>query len=397
MAAAARVRTHRAAAETVIARSIAVFAIAVSARAVGDLVVEMPSTALWWGIVFGGGIAFSLTVILAAAIRGSLARSAMGSFAALVAVGLTLWPLGHPGPETGPPWLWHFLMLGTTCLAGATGPWTASMYAIATATMFALVRATPSGGAAWAEVAVQDAAYAAIVGIALSVAIQAMRLGARQSDSAEEEAVEAYQESASARADLAERHRLAALLHDTVMTALVLVARTGRAATLAERSSASKAAAEGLRQLEGYAVGQLAVDPVPASEIPARLQTISENTAFLPVDIYSQVPPDADVIVPGIVASAIIEATYTAVDNASRHSGANAVRINVSLLAAPGRLRVEIADNGRGFDPDGVSQRRLGIRLSMVQRMSDVGGVASVVSAPGQGTRIILEWNTGHD
>lgn len=397
MDAAARVRSHRAAAETVIARSISVFAIALGARAVGDIVAEMPSVALWWGVVFGGGIASSLAVIFAAATRGRLARSAMSAFAALVAMGLTLWPLGHPEPETGPPWLWHVLMLGTSCLAGATGPWTASAYAVTTAILFAFIRVTPSGGAAWTEVAVQDAAYAAIVGVALSVAIQAMRLGALQSDSAEEEAVGAYQESASARADLVERHRLAALLHDTVMTALVSVARTGRASSGAERRAASAAAAEGLRQLEGYTSGQLADEPVPASELPARLQTISENAAFLPVDIYSQLPADADVMVPGNVASAMIEATYTALDNASRHSGANTVTIKVSLPVSPERLRVEIADDGRGFDPDQVSPRRLGIRLSMLQRMSDAGGTASVVSAPGRGTRITLEWNTAHD
>ncbi|OOP59419.1 hypothetical protein BMF89_20500 [Arthrobacter sp. SRS-W-1-2016] len=397
MAAAARVVTNRAAAETVIARSISVFALAMGIRGFGDIVAELPRTAPWWVIVFGGGVAVSLAVIIGAAIRGVLARRTMGAFAALVAAGLILWPLGHPGPESGPPWLWHVLMLSTSCVAGAAGTWSATAYAIATAIVFALIRATPVGGASGMDLAIQDAAYAGIAGVAVSVAIQAMRLGAQQSDKAEEEAINAYQESASARADLAERHRLGALLHDTVMTALVSVARTSAAAGLAEKKAASAAAVEGLRQLEYYGSGQLAEGPVQASELPSRLQAISENIAFLPVDIYSHLPVDTKVMVPGIVASALLEATYTALDNASRHSGADSVAITVSLPEARDRLSIEVSDNGRGFDPGAVSQRRLGIRLSIIQRMSDVGGSASVTSAPGRGTRIILECGITRD
>lgn len=67
--------------------------------------------------------------------------------------------------------------------------------------------------------------------------------------------------------------------------------------------------------------------------------------------------------------------------------------IDTQLTESPRarRLRVEVCDEGDGFDPESVSSRCLGVRLSIIQRMLDAGGSAVVYSVPGQGTRVILE------
>ncbi|QGF23416.1 sensor histidine kinase [Raineyella fluvialis] len=256
-----------------------------------------------------------------------------------------------------------------------------------TSVLFIVVRHSPSGGAAAVVVAVEDGVYVAVIGVAIAAAIQAVRVGAQRTDAAEAQAIAAYRESAGARAHLIERHRLGAILHDSVMTALVSAAR---ASTPEQRRGAAEAAREGMRQLEEYAATGLARDDVPLAELPARLRAVAKNPALLPVDIVSTLPADGELSLPAPAADALVEAVYAALDNASRHSGAS--RVQIAAAVADGILRVQVADDGRGFDPSAVPQSRLGIRLSIVQRATDAGGRAAVESAPGLGTRVLLEW-----
>ena len=75
-----------------------------------------------------------------------------------------------------------------------------------------------------------------------------------------------------------------------------------------------------------------------------------------------------------------------ALNNALRHSACTAIDITVSL--ADGVFRLEIVDNGRGFDP---SARPNGNGLAnMGRRAQSLGTELTVDSAPGRGTRIWL-------
>lgn len=387
---AVRDESHRAAAEAVISRSIALFALALCAQGVDDVLDDLPGLAPWWDMLFGGGAAVTMLWAMAASIRGRVDRWALGGFAMVIAGGLMTWSYAHPMPEPGPPWLWHVLSLATACLAAATGTRAATLYAVSTSILFAAVRQSESGGSASLNVAAEDAAYAAMIGVAVAVAIEAIRLGAHRADVAEAHAVAAYRESAGARAQLIERHRLGAILHDSVMTALVSAAQ---AVTPEQRRGAARAARDGIRRLEEYAATEPARSPVPLLELPARLQAVAESPAFLPVDIFSALPDDSTLMLPAPASDALLEATFTALDNASRHSGAS--RATVSVRVVGRQLRVEIADDGRGFEPASVPQRRLGIRLSIIQRVADAGGRANVASAPGLGTTVTLEWEVG--
>lgn len=73
--------------------------------------------------------------------------------------------------------------------------------------------------------------------------------------------------------------------------------------------------------------------------------------------------------------------------------------LSVSISGRPGavRLAVVVADDGVGFDPSAVPERRLGIRLSLMRRVSAVGGTATVHSAPGHGTRVEIPWEGAGD
>ena len=75
-----------------------------------------------------------------------------------------------------------------------------------------------------------------------------------------------------------------------------------------------------------------------------------------------------------------------AVRNAVKHSGCN--RLAVELVVTPERAVGCVEDDGRGFDPEEASARSHNGLRSMEERASLVGGSLSVVSAPGEGTKI---------
>jgi len=60
--------------------------------------------------------------------------------------------------------------------------------------------------------------------------------------------------------------------------------------------------------------------------------------------------------------------------------------------AAPASLQVIVRDAGAGFDPARVDAARLGLRRSIVERIAEWGGRASIRSAPGEGTVVSLRW-----
>ncbi|MBC3841129.1 hypothetical protein GXW82_15010 [Streptacidiphilus sp. 4-A2] len=52
-------------------------------------------------------------------------------------------------------------------------------------------------------------------------------------------------------------------------------------------------------------------------------------------------------------------------------------------------LRIEVSDNGVGFEPDEVRAGRIGLS-SMAERAAVIGADLTVTSAPGKGTRVVM-------
>jgi signal transduction histidine kinase len=73
--------------------------------------------------------------------------------------------------------------------------------------------------------------------------------------------------------------------------------------------------------------------------------------------------------------------------NIARHAGAS--QVDVCATVAAGNLLLEVADNGRGFVAENGEHASLGL-LGMRERVAEFGGLVSVDSSPGRGTRIAL-------
>lgn len=88
---------------------------------------------------------------------------------------------------------------------------------------------------------------------------------------------------------------------------------------------------------------------------------------------------------------ALYRIVQEAVANAARHSGAQSA--SVCLSNEPGLLRLVVEDGGRGFRTDVERRTRTrSLGLMLMQERADAAGAALLVdSAPGRGTRIVVE------
>ena len=95
--------------------------------------------------------------------------------------------------------------------------------------------------------------------------------------------------------------------------------------------------------------------------------------------------------IPVAVAEAVYSAAVQAMVNSLQHAGPGARRW-ATVRGDGNGVVVEVGDRGSGFDPRGVPNERLGVRVSILERVTSVGGGARVDSAPGTGTVVRLRW-----
>ncbi len=92
---------------------------------------------------------------------------------------------------------------------------------------------------------------------------------------------------------------------------------------------------------------------------------------------------------------ALYRVLQEALSNVYRHAGVN--RAQVGLSSTGGRVRMDVVDEGRGFAPPPLTgpeaterAEHIGLR-GMRERISLVGGSLTLSSAPGAGTRLVVE------
>jgi signal transduction histidine kinase len=86
---------------------------------------------------------------------------------------------------------------------------------------------------------------------------------------------------------------------------------------------------------------------------------------------------------------AVYRIVQESLHNALRHARADAAAVKMEWLDE--HLLVSISDNGSGFDPESVSNSTsLGL-LSMRERAASIGATLTIVSAPGDGTLVMIE------
>jgi len=178
------------------------------------------------------------------------------------------------------------------------------------------------------------------------------------------------------------RAEMAAHLHDSVLQTLaVLQKQANDAGAVAQLARAQE------KELRQYLYG----DRLDDTSLKAALNEIAaeiEATYPLLVEVVyvgeARLTPELD---------ALVAAAREALVNAAKHSGAD--RVDVFVEVTPGRVEAFIRDRGRGFAVEDIGQDRLGIRRSIIERMTRFGGRAHIRSTPGEGTEIQLDMPYG--
>lgn len=175
-----------------------------------------------------------------------------------------------------------------------------------------------------------------------------------------------------------ERRRLARELHDGVaqeLYGLKLAARMG--SPVEDKIS---------EIMDG--VGRLAKSLYPpvleklglVQALRAHLESLGQS------DIVLQAP-DSFPRLPMPVESTLYRIAQEAVGNALRHGGPG--QLTVRLSERGGEVHMEIEDDGRGFDPNGLTVEGLGL-VGMRERAQGLGGTLAVRSERGRGTLVTV-------
>jgi len=245
----------------------------------------------------------------------------------------------------------------------------------------------------------------ALVAVGLALAVRRLvmegeqrRQLVQQLVAAQDDLVAIHDELASTQREagvLAERARLARDIHDTLaqgFSSIVLLSRAGLAgsadvATLFAQieSTAVDNLEEARRVVHALAPAQLETAPLPAA-IGRLVGRLAEQTGM-----EQQLTVDGDPRpMPTTHEVAFLRLAQGALANVRLHS--DATRVAVTLTYREDEARLDVVDDGRGFDPAGLETAPLGgtgfgLR-AMRERLADVGGELIVESSPGGGAAI---------
>jgi signal transduction histidine kinase len=333
-----------------------------------------------------------LAAMLIACAAGRGVRLSAGIFALVYPLALLLWPAATAGGEADPasePWIWFLVNVATVASVLAFPLLLQVVWTALIPLLFGVVRLIQADFARdyWYSVTL-DVSFALILGGMLTTLGWVFRSVAANVDETRARAVESYAAAASADAAEQERIAVAALMHDSVLAALIAAER---AHTPRERTLAVAMAREALTRLANTEQGSEEGSDEPRS--PASLADDIERAALelgvrlsVERDIDPSTPP-----MPGRVAGALVLAATQAIANAAQHAGGSGLVVTVDGGIEPTHTRITVRDTGEGFDLDRVPHDRLGIRASIFARVAAVGGTSDIHSDR-DGTTVQLEW-----
>ena len=388
-----RTAVTRAQVETISGRALGLFGLVFGAQTVPLALAQ--SSALIQGagaalmaVLYGSLVAVAVATIAKLAVRG-----AAFVFAALYALALLVWPFLVADPsafDDQAPWLYYICTVATTAAVVALPAPVATGYTIIVPMIYGVIRLFPAGGSVDPLLAVLDAMYAIILGVVVLIIVVMLRQAAEAVDSAQEAALQRYDLAARQHATENERVKVDALVHDSVLTTLLSAAA---AQTSEEQELAARMARDAVKRLdEAGATGPRAVDRVGLPVLVRRLRA-ALTTFSAPFTV--RVVNAGGVELPVEAVEALYSATVQAMVNSMQHADepGRTTRRELRIRGVrTGGVIIEVADNGVGFDRDEVPDERLGLRVSIEERMANAGGSAEISSRPGHGTLVTVSW-----
>lgn len=306
---------------------------------------------------------------------------------ACVLAATRLLPIAAPGDALArmhPMLGWYFVIAAAGAVV-LTRRWRFT-FVVALAPLLLMVNATAIGELQF--VSVEDVMLDMTTNLATIGALTWLLRLAETSDASgaqqRAQAVELAARQASTRA----QHEANSFIHDHILSALIAVAN-GLPDRAALRDSARQA-------LDSLSAGTTVASPVATRTL---LNDVAGRVGVMAGDIRTDVVLTREHEIPSEVAQAVTEATLEAVRNSLRHAGSDDAPVTrrVTLTSDACGISIEVSDNGCGFDPAVAGRGRHGVSGSIIARMQDVGGRATVDSVPGEGACVTLRWRPNLD
>jgi two-component system, NarL family, sensor kinase len=321
-------------------------------------VLTVPDHALWLG--------FTLLALMVAGTVADFQSARLAQVLAVVRTTAVCLAQAEFGPESA---TWALNALTTTAITlqwewppKATVPVTAALLVLSGA-----VIGVDDGMAAALRVVVEC--------VLARLAFLLLRRSSRHVDELRASQAQLKRDEAVALERRRQEREYLALLHDTAASTFLMVAVHANPTDVA-----------------GYARRDLAMLTDPARE--SRNSEVDVAASLRALVDHSRLTVRAHwetVLAPTSVALALVRAVRETLANVERHAGTDTVEL--SVRAEDKGVTVTVTDAGHGFDVQDVPTHRRGIRSSIVERMTAVGGNATVTSQRGSGTTVRLVWS----
>jgi signal transduction histidine kinase len=346
----------------------------------------------WWPVAFVTLFAGSAVFLCGVSLRlpAALLLRACAAHALVFAVGLAMVPVAQTVRFAEAPWVFNLAVLGAAAAGVALGKRAGWAYLAAVASLLF-----------WIAAAADESPFATFFHAALlntffmtlffCIARATWRAG-RLLDEAAESAIREARSAATTAARAAEDVRIQALVHDSVLVALLAFARSSGTSTDPRAAIQARRALDAMQSLEIASP----LHPASSAQLLQTLQSLATEVA--PDAVFVQNVDTNTLIVPADAVQAFSEALAEALRNSITHAAQPGVAVGrrIDAEVTPHSVTVVVSDHGQGFDPDHISPDRLGIRVGVIERMERLpGGGASVESRPGHGTRVHLNWWVG--
>lgn len=393
----ARRPISRALIEIVASRSVAFFGLAFGAQTVPVALGQREYAHDSWFLIIGISMFGSLVLAVVASIAKRFVRVANSVVIIVFLLALVTWPIGVKDAmwqSMDRPWLWFLITVATAAAAIALPVWMATFYLFLAPLLYGIIRSSPSGGSVNAALVSLDVIYAVILGGAVLILVTLLRGAAAAVDAAQATALAGYSDAVREHATEVERVQVDAIVHDSVLTTLL---SAGKARDDESQAMAARMAQSAIGHLQAEtATTSTATTNTAASQV--ELSALGERLALAASTLSSSIDVRTARVgsgsVPAAAADALYAASLQAMVNSLQHAGSQSGVVHwvsVSALTSGGVL-IEVGDTGRGFLVDEIPVERLGLRVSIIERVANAGGAVEVDSVLGEGTAIRLYW-----
>jgi signal transduction histidine kinase len=331
-----------------------------------------------------------LVAMLVACAIGRAVRIASGVFAVVYVLALAAWPVVVDPLDKAAgdqPWIFFLVNVGVVAAMLAFPLRIQFAWAVGVPFVYGYVRLVQGEFSRefWVTTAF-DVSFTLILGVVIISLGWMFRSVAAGVDEARGQAVASYATAAAAAAAEEERVAMSALMHDSVLAALIAAERADgdRARELAV--AMAREALTRLANTEAAVAEEGSDEPVATAQIVVELRrALSELGADAIVEERGGIG-----LIPGRAARALVLAARQAIGNAVTHANGRGLHIVADGHGDEG-IAVTISDTGCGFDIETIGADRLGIRASIFARMAGVAGTADIESDE-NGTTVTLGW-----